>query len=260
MPSRRKAAGDGRRRDPDAPASRLEELKREVQRELRPAKNAIRALLPRPRRTRGRAAYAFLAIAKVAAIVALPFVVYVRSSVFFYQHGAPSWLAILGGMTLTMGVVTWYGAWLSRHFKGRARAQTIMRWIGVPMVATWCLYALFYLARVNAKSDEVHSYYSSVHPILRVALSTVILLDPDLVITDMARVPADYVRMGLPINDRTKHYVQQDGWVHAVDLRTREHSEVANRSVQFYFWVMGFSTLRHVGTADHLHVQLKRRI
>ncbi|HMC55073.1 MAG TPA: hypothetical protein VKH19_07895, partial [Gemmatimonadaceae bacterium] len=87
--------------------------------------------------------------------------------------------------------------------------------------------------------------------------STVILFDDDLVITDARRVAADYPRMGLPVNDRTMHYGQSDGWVHAVDLRTRGHNEIANRLVQFYFWSMGFSTLRHVGTADHLHVQLR---
>jgi hypothetical protein len=75
----------------------------------------------------------------------------------------------------------------------------------------------------------------------------------------MARTPADYGRMGLPVNDRTKHYVQSDGWVHAVDIRTRERNELENRSIQLYFWLMGFSTLRHVGTADHLHVQLVGR-
>jgi len=26
--------------------------------------------------------------------------------------------------------------------------------------------------------------------------------------------------------------------------------------VQLYFWSMGFDTKRHVGTADHLHVEL----
>jgi len=196
---------------------------------------------------------------KVTAVIALPFLLYVRTSVYLYAQGAPPWLAIGGGMLLTMGVVAGYGIWLSWRFHGRARLAMVARWVGVPLAAAWCLYAAFYLARVNTKSDEVHAYYSTVHPILRVALSTVILLDPDLVITDMARVPADYGRMGLPVNDRTKHYVQADGWVHAVDLRTRERGEIENRSVQFYFWLMGFRTLRHVGTADHLHVQLRDR-
>ena len=134
--------------------------------------------------------------------------------------------------------------------------RAVSRWIALPIGVAWCVYAAFYLARTNAKSDVVHGYYLSVHPVLRVALSTVILVDPELVITDMARTPADYGHMGLPVNDRTKHYVQSDGWVHAVDIRTRERNEIENRAIQLYFWLMGFSTLRHVGTADHLHVQL----
>lgn len=241
---------------------RLEQLKREVGRELRKAAKAVGAPLPARRKLRARdyLIVALIALAKITVIVTLPFIVYVRTSVFLYSHGAPAWIAIAGAMILTMALVALYGAWLSRRVKGRARVRTIVRWVGVPIVAAWCLSALFTLARVNAKSDEVHSYYLSVHPILRVALSTVVLLDPDLVVTDMARTPRDYVRMGLPINDRTKHYEQPDGWVHAIDLRTRDHSEIANRFVQFYFWSMGFSTLRHVGTADHLHVQLRSRV
>jgi hypothetical protein len=196
----------------------------------------------------------------MAAAVVLPFFVYVRASVYAYDKGATPWAAIGFGMLLTIGVVALYGIWLSRRFHGRTRMALVARWVGIPIIVAWCLSALFYLANVNAKSDEVHGYFSSVHPILRVALATVILFDSDLVITDAARVPGDYARMGLPVNERTKHYLQRDGWVHAVDLRTRGHNEAANRLVQLYFWSMGFSTLRHVGTADHLHVQLKTRI
>jgi hypothetical protein len=198
-----------------------------------------------------------LAIVKLAAIVALPFVAYVRASVFFYAHGAPTWAAIVGGALLAFALVALYASHLARRLGGRGRARQLSRWIAAPIVGTWCLSALFYLARVNAKTDEVHGYFLSVHPILRVALSTVILVDPDLVITDAARVPADYGRMGLPVNDRTMHYMQRDGWVHAVDLRTQGRSEFVNLVVRGYFWGMGFSTLRHVGTADHLHVQLR---
>jgi multisubunit Na+/H+ antiporter MnhB subunit len=214
-----------------------------------------------PRRKSGRwstsAKHGLLAIVKLIAIVALPFIAYVRASVFFYEHGAPTWGAIAGGVLLTLSLVALYASRLVSQLKGRARVRQLARWIAVPVAAAWCLSALFYLARVNAKSDEVHGYFLSVHPILRVALSTVILVDADLVITDMARVPVDYARMGLQVNDRTMHYMQRDGWVHAVDLRTHGRSEIANRAVQLYFWGMGFSTLRHVGTADHLHVQLR---
>lgn len=195
----------------------------------------------------------------MAAVVALPFVVYVRSSVFLYAHATPPWLAVTLGALLTTGVVAGYAAWLSRRACGRARLSAMARWILVPVAAAWCGYAVLYLARVNAKSDAVRQYYSAVHPVLRVALATAILVDQDMVVTDMRRVPEDYARMRLPANDRTKHYRQPNGWVHAVDLRTRERGELRNRAVQLYFWMMGFDTLRHVGTADHLHVQLQVR-
>lgn len=200
-----------------------------------------------------------MAIAKLVVIVALPFIVYVRSSVFLYAHGAPTWAAIAGGALITLALVALFASAVARRLGGRARTRKVAKWIAVPIVGTWCVLALFYLARVNAKSDEVHGYFLSVHPILRVALTTVILVNPDLVITDAARVSADYGRMRLPVNDRTMHYMQRDGWVHAIDLRTHGRSEITNLAVQFYFWGMGFSTLRHVGTADHLHVQLQHR-
>jgi hypothetical protein len=51
--------------------------------------------------------------------------------------------------------------------------------------------------------------------------------------------------------------VQEDGYVHAMDLRTEGRTELRNRGIQLGFWLLGFSTLRHVGTADHLHVSLR---
>ena len=236
---------------------RLARLRREVRRSR--ARNAK----PRDKRRSTRngrnvALSVSVAIVKLAAIIALPFVVYVRASVFFYDHGAHVWVAIAGAAGLTMALVLAYAAGLARQLRGRARVRSLLQWIALPLVATWCLSSLFFLARVNAKSDEVRGYFLSVHPILRVALSTVILVDPGLVITDMARKPADYGRMGLPVNNKTMHYEQPDGWVHAVDLRTKSNGEIRNRAVQLYFEVMGFSTLRHVGTADHLHIQMRR--
>jgi len=78
-------------------------------------------------------------------------------------------------------------------------------------------------------------------------------------VTDLARRPADYQTMGLPANDGSLHYLQPDGYVHAIDLRTAGRGFVRNRLVQAYFWSMGFGTLRHLGTADHLHVELPVR-
>ena len=82
------------------------------------------------------------------------------------------------------------------------------------------------------------------------------LANRDLVITDASRTAVDYLRMGLPVFDGTLHYPQRDGWVHAVDLRTNGRNPVVNWLVEGYFRAMGFRTLRHVGTADHLHVEL----
>jgi hypothetical protein len=39
-------------------------------------------------------------------------------------------------------------------------------------------------------------------------------------------------------------------------VRTNGRSKATNLLVELYFILMGFETLRHVGTADHLHVAL----
>lgn len=190
------------------------------------------------------------------AAIALPFLIYVRASVSLYRHGVNPWIAIIASAILVVGIVSGGFMLIARRFRRCPRGRMVLSWAALPVVFTWCIYAAFYLSRVNVKSDDVRAYYKSVNPILRIALSTIVLVDPDLVVTDMGRVARDYRRMGLPINERTKHYRQRDGWVHAVDLRTRGRWEIRNRAVQLYFWSMGFDTLRHVGTADHLHVEL----
>jgi uncharacterized membrane protein YjfL (UPF0719 family) len=238
--------------------AKLERLKREVSDGWRQRSEPVRRFVKRAWR---REAVASLVVAsvKALALVALPFLVYVRASVYLYRHGANPWIAILVAAIITCGIVSGFVILIARRFRRRARVPTVVKWAAVPLVFTWCVYAAFYLSRINVKSKDVRAYYSTVNPILRVALSTIVLFDPDLVVTDMGRVRADYHRMGLPVNERTKHYRQPDGWVHAVDLRTRGRGAIRNRVVQLYFWSMGFSTLRHVGTADHLHVQLATR-
>jgi hypothetical protein len=242
----------------DSITTKLDKLRREVRREWQPRIRSVRRSVKRAS-WREIAAAVLLASLKALAAIALPFLVYVRASVYLYGHGVHPWIAILASAFLTIGVVSGGIILIARRLRRRARVPTVVKWAALPVVFTWCLYAAFYLSRVNVKSDDVRAYYSAVNPILRVALSTIVLVDPDLVVTDMGRVAADYRRMGLPVNERTKHYRQSDGWVHAVDLRTRGRGEIRNRVIQFYFWSMGFSTLRHVGTADHLHVQLATR-
>ena len=242
----------------DSTATTLGKLKRDARREWLPWMRSVHRFVKRASWRQIGTALLRGSI-KALAVLALPFLVYVRASVYLYRHGAHPWIAIIASAVLTFGIVFGGIVLIARRFRQRARVRVMISWAVLPGVFAWCIYAAFYLSRVNVKSDAVRAYSSAVNPILRVALSTIVLFDPDLVVTDMGRVAQDYRRMGLPVNERTKHYIQADGWVHAVDLRTRGHWEIRNRVVQLYFWSMGFDTLRHVGTADHLHVQLATR-
>ena len=200
---------------------------------------------------------ALAVVAKFLLLAVLPFFILVRVSVSLYSHDRYPWLlALAAGVACMLVLVTACGAWLSHRLTGRARALVVARRVALPLVLAYVGYALVYVSGVNAKSERVRAYYTSLHPLLRVALSTCILFDRDIVITDAARRPVDYTAMGLPANDGSLHARQRDGYAHAADLRTIGRNAVKNRLVQLYFWSMGFGTLRHVGTADHLHVEL----
>jgi hypothetical protein len=249
----------------DGVTAKLERLKREVRKEWKAKwRKKLRQATPsNAAEWRALAAEAAGAVLKVVVIIALPFAVLVRGSVFIYEHGTRSvWLAVATAGILTGGVITAYAVWIARKFikrgvrGGRALVIPVAKWVALPLVLFYCGYSLLYVASVNAKSAPVRAYYRSVHPLLRLALSTAILVDRDILITDTGRVPEDYGKMGLPANSRTRHYKQKDGYIHAVDLRTTGRGVIKNRGVQFYFWLMGFDTKRHVGTADHLHVEL----
>jgi len=238
----------------DGFAARLAKLRREATREWQRKR---KEKPPAPKDWRLLGAALLQGLLRLVAIVALPFVVLVRGAVFFYEYGnAPSWIALLVAALLTIGLVTLYASWLVRSFAGRPPVLLLAKWVALPLVVFYCGFSLLYLSRVNAKPD-VGAYYRMVHPLLRLALSTWLLVDDKLVVTDMRRAREDYARMGLPVNEASLHYRQADGWVHAVDLRTATRGWFRNRLVQLYFWGMGFKTLRHVGTADHLHVDLR---
>jgi hypothetical protein len=241
-------------------ADRLAKLRREAAREWqrrvkqRKREKGVKAA---PRDWRLISIALLQGVLRLVAIIALPFVVLVRGAVFFYEHGrVPAWLALLVAALLTIGLVTVYASSLLHALTGRGRVLVIGKWVALPLVVFYCGFSLLYVSRVNAKPD-VRAYYRTVHPLLRLALSTWILVDDKLVVTDMRRAREDYARMGLAVNETSLHYRQVDGWVHAVDLRTTHRGWLRNRLVQVYFWGMGFNTLRHVGTADHLHVDVR---
>jgi hypothetical protein len=127
------------------------------------------------------------------------------------------------------------------------------------MVVLLCAYSLALLPELNAKNERIHEDYHQLHPILRVAVGIYGFLDGDFVLTDLTREPRDYAPMGLDSPTRSLHYVQADGATHALDLRTKGRGRMRNALTQIYFEALGFETLRHVGTADHLHVGLPLR-
>ena len=196
-------------------------------------------------------------IACAVGLAVLPFALLVRIAVSLYEAGEVSpWLAVAGGVAATVVVATIYGAWLSRRLTGKARVSLVLRWVALPLALTYAGYALLYLSSANVKSEAVRAEFRAVHPVLRLALATLIFLDRSVVVTDMNRDTEDYRQMRLPPHERSLHRPQPDGWVHAVDLRSIGRSRVHTALASSYFRLMGLRTLRHVGTADHLHVSL----
>jgi hypothetical protein len=230
---------------------RLAKLRREIQRERkRTSPGKARARL---RRRPGH----LPALAFIAALVVLPFLVLLRGATYFCTRlGWPTWIAMGAAGLLTLALLTAYAAFLSRAFTGKSRTRFVAQWIAAPLVIAYCLHALLFLSSVNAKTSDVRAYYRSLHPMLRLAVSTFVIVDPRLVVTDIYRIPADYAAMGLPVYEASLHFRQADGYVHAMDLRTIGRGAVRSWVTAAYFRVLGFRTLRHEGTEDHLHVSL----
>jgi hypothetical protein len=190
-------------------------------------------------------------------VVAMPFILLVRTSLYLYlQQQMNTWVALTGGIVVTGIVLFAYTAYLRRRWFGTWEMSGRMFKTMLLIVVLYSGYSLMYISSSNVKSESVRSTYRSLHPILRVATSTLVLVNRDLVVTDAGRTPADYKKMGLPVREQSLHYKQQGGYVEAVDIRTTGRSEFRNGLVRLYFWTMGFNTLRHVGTADHLHVSM----
>lgn len=199
--------------------------------------------------------------AQLSLMVLLPFFVLIRGSVWLYeQYQWPSWLALLAMLGVVFLLLLIYVAMVYDAIRGPGRmTRRSIRFkalLVLVLMLSFVGYTLFNLSGQNAKGEAVRAEYTSLHPLLRLSVGTLVLLDSELLVTDMSRSAHDYQRMGLPALQRSLHYPQSDGYAHAMDLRTRDRSELRNRLLAAYFWLMGFNTLRHVGTADHLHVSL----
>jgi len=191
------------------------------------------------------------------ALAVLPFFVLLRGGVLAYRvFGIGTWPSLLLAAVATAALLGAY-AWAAstRLGAGEDLSRRVSR-AAAGIAIAWVVYALVFVAGANVKSDAVRSEYRALHPLLRMASSALVLFDSGSVITDLGRTPDDYRRMGLPTREASLHFEQADGWVHALDLRTAGRWELRNFAVAMTFRALGFSTLRHVGTADHLHVSL----
>lgn len=206
-----------------------------------------------------RVALALLRNAGIAlALAFLPFFVLIRGGVFAYREwGLGSWPSLLLAVLATAAVLAGYAWIVSRRLGADGGVRTFLVRAAAGVGIAYVVYALVFVAGANVKSDEVRAEYRSMHPLLRIASSALVLVDPGAVITDASRTIDDYRLMGLPPNEASLHFEQANGYVHALDLRTTGRSELRNRTVELTFWALGFHSLRHVGTADHLHVSLR---
>jgi hypothetical protein len=190
-------------------------------------------------------------------LLALPFALLVRGAlVASARWGWHAWVAVAFGGLLAALAVSTLAWWTLRRLSMRPSFRSVATRVGLPLVIVFCSFSLLYLSGSNAKSAQIREAYPQLHPVLRLAVGTVRLVDTRIVVTDIERGPTSYAAMRLPRPTTSQHYRQKDGTVHAIDLRTQGRGTLRNGLVRLYFELLGFDTVRHVGTADHLHVRL----
>ena len=203
----------------------------------------------------------FLRILQVILFLGAPFLLLIRGAVFLHTHyQANAWISILGGSVLTILLVFVYLSFFRRKLTKRrssAAGRKLRLVLALVLVGGFALQGLMYISARNVKKASLQQEFRDLHPILRLSVSTIFIFDRMAIMTDAQRVPEDYTRMGLGKKTNSLHYRQADGYVYAIDIRTRGRTDLHNHMTRLYFRMMGFNTLRHMGTADHLHVSLQ---
>ena len=202
----------------------------------------------------------FAELFKISIVLIFPFILLIRGAVTFHeQFQLAPMLAILAGVLAAAFLLFLYFSIVYGQFTGRLGSGTAVRrrafW-ALAITVLFAIHGIFYMSSENMKNPEVRQEINKVHPILRLSVSTLVYIDKDLIITDAKRQPEDYSKMGLREKAHSLHYKQVNGYAHALDLRTNNRSAIRNFLFRNYFRLMGFRTLRHAGTADHLHISL----
>ena len=199
-------------------------------------------------------------IFKYLLILILPFLMLIRGSIFIHtKYAVGAYPSLVGGLLATTVLLFLYMTFVYAKFTKKIGDEDILQrriLFAFLLVVSYCAYGLFFISADNFKNPQLKKEVREMHPILRMGVSTFILLDRKMIITDGSRQPEDYRKMGLRTPGNSLHYPQSDGYAYALDLRTNNRNELRNQLMIWYFKVLGFKTLRHVGTADHLHVSL----
>ena len=191
-------------------------------------------------------------------LVATLFAILVRGSVFSYDTWAFGASLSLGSAVLMTVPLLLLGARVIIRGRGIVRRFQLMLIRGAIMIAfIYIGYAVLYVASTNAVPDEIREEYQTIHPLLRLAASPVIVFDPSAFRYPDGSMLEDYRLMCLSANEANLHFVQKDDLIHSLDLVTDNRSEWRNRAIELGFWAFGFHSLRHRGLGDHLHVSLR---
>ena len=191
-------------------------------------------------------------------LVATLFAILVRGSVFSYDTWAfGASLSLVSAVLMTVPFLL-LGAWVIIRGRGIVRKvrHTLIRGT-ISIAFIYMGYAVLYVASTNAVPDEIREEYQTIHPLLRLAASPVIVFDPSAFRHPDGSVLEDYRLMGLSANEANLHFVQANDLIHSLDLVTDNRSEWRNRAIELGFWAFGFHSLRHRGLGDHLHVSLR---
>jgi len=189
----------------------------------------------------------------VGGIVALLTTIRVQL-VLLHADPTAGWLAVVAGLFVGGGLLALVSI---AGFRFRS-----LRKMGLAVFITPLLflvlgyYGTAHYPPHNFKTADTATEWTTLHPTLRLALWLVALEDRRMVLTDIARAPAEYRQMGLKTQGVSPHYLHVDGYTHAVDLRVSNVGETRNWARQGLFSLMSLEAIRHMGTADHLHLAL----
>ncbi|MBB6462524.1 hypothetical protein [Flammeovirga kamogawensis] len=194
-------------------------------------------------------------------LITFPFILLIRTSIFLYHsYNVPTWLGLIGGMSVvSICLFLYLFVGYSFFIKSEKYKFSHIRVMGIAsfvVVIAYVVFAVFSFSGKNAQTNKVKSEYADLHPYLKISVRTLLFFDKNVLITSLSRVPEDYNRMGLQTKKRSLHYIQNTGYTHAMDLRTKGRPFWMIWIAQIYFNILGFNVVRHTGTADHLHISI----